>query len=196
MPSKPKPAIDWRHLPSHYARYRRLNKIFWALRFQPKQEDRRNLTVTLDGAWITDLPSFWLSLGEAINGRHGYFGSNLAALDDCLCGGFGALPPLTIHLTHYNKVREALDCRAWIRYHAETGRDHLECDCTAEDLDLLGFLGYFGNGSETEIARWRSIYTAALNGQPFECNGYQAFFDVVLEVFIDRGVVFLPADGT
>jgi len=195
MPSKPKPAIDWRLLPSHYARKRRLDKVFRAQRFRPKPEDRRNLTVTLDGAWITDVPSFWLSLGEAINGPYGYFGWNLAALNDCLRGRFGALPPLTIHLTHYEKVREALDCRAWIRYHAEKVRDYLDDEYTAHELEYdTGVYGYFGGGSDTDVAVWRTIYTAALNGQPFDCNGYPSFFDGLLEVFADHGVAFLSAN--
>jgi RNAse (barnase) inhibitor barstar len=165
--------------------------------FLTKQEDRRNLIVTLDGARITDVPSFWLSLGEAINGRHGYYGCNLDALDDCLCGGFGALPPLTIHLTHYEKVREALDCRAWIRFHAEGVREFLDDldKYTADELDCIGILSRFGDGSEAEIARWRSIYTAALNDQPFECNGYWHYFDSLLEVFNRHCVTLLPADS-
>ena len=164
--------------------------------FRRREEDRRNLTVTLDGTWITDIPSFWLSLGEAINGRHGYFGGCIAALDDCLYGGFGVRPPLTIYLTHYEKVREALDCRAYIRNDAESVRDYLEDldEYTAEELDCLGILGRFGDGSEADMARWRSIYTAALNDQPFECGGHdRPFFDDLLEVFARHGVTFLPA---
>ncbi|MEU7913245.1 barstar family protein [Microbispora bryophytorum] len=44
-------------------------------------------TYDLDGSHITDKAGFHLAIGEAINGPGGYFGCNLDALDDCLCGG-------------------------------------------------------------------------------------------------------------
>jgi RNAse (barnase) inhibitor barstar len=43
----------------------------------------------IDGKNITDKPSFYLALGEAVNGPAGYFGGCLNSLDDCLSGGFG-----------------------------------------------------------------------------------------------------------
>ena len=178
---------------SYRARYKRLNKVFrkWFSRHH-NQEAVRGRTIHLDGSWITDVPSFYLSIGEAVNGRDGYFGTSLDALDDCLCGSFGVLPPLTIHLSHYNRVRAALDCRSWIRFRAEAVRDILECVYTHEELELLGYDGYFGDCSETDMAKWKSIYTAALNCQPFECNGHRVFFDVLLEVLTHRGAILLP----
>ncbi|MFG1827795.1 barstar family protein [Microbispora bryophytorum] len=53
-------------------------------------------TYDLDGSHITDKAGFYLAIGEAINGPGGYFGCNLDALDDCLCGGFGARTPFTL----------------------------------------------------------------------------------------------------
>jgi RNAse (barnase) inhibitor barstar len=50
----------------------------------------------LDGAHITDRPSFYCALGEAVNGPGGYFGADLDALADCLRGGFGATTPFTL----------------------------------------------------------------------------------------------------
>ncbi|MEV5493765.1 barstar family protein [Nonomuraea fuscirosea] len=44
----------------------------------------------LDGTHVTDETSFYLAIGEAINGPGGYFGWNLDALDDCMYGRFGA----------------------------------------------------------------------------------------------------------
>nr|WP_240529816.1 barstar family protein [Streptomyces mangrovisoli] len=52
--------------------------------------------VTLDGRHIVDEDSFYCAIGEAVNGPGGYFGWNLAALDDCLCGGFGTAGPFTL----------------------------------------------------------------------------------------------------
>ncbi|MFD4873419.1 barstar family protein [Streptomyces sp. NPDC058420] len=53
-------------------------------------------TYHLDGSHITDPPGFFCALGEAVNGPAGYFGWGLDALDDCLCGSWGAAPPLTL----------------------------------------------------------------------------------------------------
>jgi RNAse (barnase) inhibitor barstar len=47
----------------------------------------------LDGRQVTDEPSLYLALGEAVNGPGGYFGGNLGALDDCLRGSFGYTAP-------------------------------------------------------------------------------------------------------
>ncbi|MGV9453094.1 barstar family protein [Streptomyces sp. NPDC003635] len=52
---------------------------------------------TLDGRHIVDRDTFYCAIGEAINGPGGYFGWNLDALDDCLCGGWGATTPFTLH---------------------------------------------------------------------------------------------------
>ncbi|MFF3613070.1 barstar family protein [Streptomyces sp. NPDC002580] len=51
---------------------------------------------TLDGANISDVASFYCAIGEAMNGPGGYYGSNLAALDDCLFGGFGPAAPFRL----------------------------------------------------------------------------------------------------
>ncbi|WP_430779784.1 barstar family protein [Actinoplanes sp. G11-F43] len=60
-------------------------------------EDRpAGATYHLDGRQVTDLDGFYCAIGEAVNGPGGYFGWNLDALDDCLCGGFGASTPFTL----------------------------------------------------------------------------------------------------
>ena len=43
----------------------------------------------IDGRQVGNLEDFWRVMGEAVNGPGGYFGSNLDAFNDCLCGGFG-----------------------------------------------------------------------------------------------------------
>ncbi|GGM58472.1 hypothetical protein GCM10012275_32120 [Longimycelium tulufanense] len=46
--------------------------------------------IVLNGEHIVDLDSFYLAIGEAVNGPGGYFGWNLDSLTDCLHGGWGA----------------------------------------------------------------------------------------------------------
>ena len=172
------------HSLSHHGRYRRLQKVrrVWC-RYSHSRvlEDRTGITIHLDGTWITDIPSFYLSLGEAIHGPNGYFGACLDALDDCLCGRFGILPPLTIRLSHFDDVRKALDGRAWCRFHAEV------FDAT-ESEELLVQNGFLGDGSEADIAYWTALYEAALAGEPFEADDIRPYFDVLREILASRGV--------
>ncbi|TWJ07765.1 hypothetical protein LX16_4927 [Stackebrandtia albiflava] len=46
--------------------------------------------VSIDGASISESTSFFLALGEAVNGPRGYFGGCLMALRECCHGGHGA----------------------------------------------------------------------------------------------------------
>lgn len=62
----------------------------------------------LDGRHITDAPSLYLALGEAVNGPGGYFGGCLAAVDDCLDGTFGYTGPATLLWQHAATAREHL----------------------------------------------------------------------------------------
>ncbi|WP_030688476.1 barstar family protein [Streptomyces sp. NRRL B-1347] len=48
------------------------------------------------------------AIGEVINEPGGYFGRNLDALDDCLCGGWGATAPFTLHWDSSAEARERL----------------------------------------------------------------------------------------
>lgn len=45
---------------------------------------------------VTDRPSLFLALGEAVNGPGGYFGGCVDALADCLRGHFGYTAPATL----------------------------------------------------------------------------------------------------
>ncbi|AJE50448.1 MULTISPECIES: barstar family protein [Paenibacillus] len=65
--------------------------------FQSSRLDKRGEVYTLDGKHIFDFTTFFIALGEAINGPGGYFGFSLDSISDCLCGGFGAVGPFTIH---------------------------------------------------------------------------------------------------
>ncbi|MET9160061.1 barstar family protein [Streptomyces parvulus] len=76
-----------------------LSVALWSRRYQRRErpEDTAPGQVfTLDGRQVVDAAGFYCALGEAINGPGGYFGWNLAAVDDCLRGGFGAAAPFTL----------------------------------------------------------------------------------------------------
>lgn len=50
----------------------------------------------LEGHHVNDLASFYCAIGEAMIGPGGYYGSNLASLDDCLFGGHGPTAPFRL----------------------------------------------------------------------------------------------------
>ncbi|MEU2393762.1 barstar family protein [Streptomyces sp. NPDC007369] len=62
----------------------------------------------LDGRLITDEPSLYLALGEAVNGPGGYFGGCVDALVDCLRGKFGYTAPATLLWRDAATAREHL----------------------------------------------------------------------------------------
>lgn len=70
--------------------------------FNITSKDERNGTYILDATYVTDSTSFFCAIGEAINGPGAYFGLDFMTLRDCLCGGFGAVPPFTIHVQNTN----------------------------------------------------------------------------------------------
>ncbi|WP_420872016.1 barstar family protein [Cohnella rhizosphaerae] len=73
------------------------------------QLDKQNGIYTLDATFIKDSSSFFCALGEAINGPGGYFGFDLLSLEDCLCGGFGVMPPFTLNILNAEHFLEADD---------------------------------------------------------------------------------------
>lgn len=46
---------------------------------------------------------FLIAIGEAINGPFGYYGAGLDDFDDCLCGGFGLIPPFILEWRNFDK---------------------------------------------------------------------------------------------
>ncbi len=94
--------------------------------------DRCGIIVNLAGEQIDDIPSFYLALGEAVNGVGGYFGACLDSLDDCLCGGFGIRPPFTVRIRNSELARRAIDHNqeAWRKLYLEgcTIVDDIEYD--------------------------------------------------------------------
>jgi len=191
MATRPKTPPDWYSL-SHHDRYRRLDTVrrLWCRRRPSREiEDDSGRTIHLEGSRITDVPSFYLALGEAINGPHGYFGGDLDALDDCLCGSFGTLPPLTIYLSHFDAVRNALDGRVWCRWRAESFQEAVDNE---EPTEQLIEWGYFDDGSEADIARWTATFEAAFAGEPFDADDFGSYFEGIIEVFERRGVALVP----
>ncbi|UGQ10931.1 barstar family protein [Yinghuangia sp. ASG 101] len=75
-----------------------LSVALWSREYQRqgKPDAPAGQVFTLDGRQIVDRDTFYCAIGEAINGPGGYFGWNLDALDDCLCGGWGATTPFTL----------------------------------------------------------------------------------------------------
>jgi len=68
------------------------------LKRSPNQQVEKHGVYTFDATYVKDSTSFFCALGEAINGPGGYFGYDLLSLEDCLCGGFGVVPPITLNL--------------------------------------------------------------------------------------------------
>lgn len=181
------------HSYSHHDRFRKLQIVRRrGCRYrQDGAGDVPNRIVYLDGAWINDIPSFHLALGEAVNGPNSYFGGELYALRDCLNGGFGVLSPLTIRLSHFDDVRKALNGRAWCRFRAEHFQEAVANDESDEQLTDWGLLG---DGSPADIDRWTAIYKAALAGKPFDSTGFGSYFDAILETLESGKSVLIPAD--
>ncbi|MGW4807492.1 barstar family protein [Kitasatospora sp. NPDC004272] len=51
----------------------------------------------LAGAGLRDGPGLHCAIGEALLGPGGYYGREWNGLRDCLGGGFGLVPPFTLH---------------------------------------------------------------------------------------------------
>ena len=80
----------------------------------------------IDANFILDVPSFYLSLGESINGHMGYFGGNLDALNDCLGGGFGIETPICVNVINGNKWKQSLDKLAWLKMKLESNLSFID----------------------------------------------------------------------
>ncbi|KOV18918.1 Barstar domain containing protein [Streptomyces sp. XY413] len=87
-----------------------LSVAMWSREYQRqgKPDAPAGQVFALDGRHMVDEDSFYCAIGEAINGPGGYFGWNLDALDDCLCGGWGAAAPFTLHWDSSAEARQRL----------------------------------------------------------------------------------------
>lgn len=120
----------------------RKHHCLWKIDIEDKSA---NMVYELDGNHVTDYSSFFIALGEAINGPCGYFGGGFDALADCLCGGFGAKSPFTLIWKASNVARIALDKNARIkdnlasREYALRNRDYEEDELPsiAENMERI-----------------------------------------------------------
>ena len=104
-------------------------------RLGPEPDQPAGATYHLDGRYVTDIEGFYCAIGEAVNGPGGFFGWNLASLDDCLCcGGGGALSPFRL-VWHDSDVA---------RTHLVSGYDRRECWPAVTLEDLLQLLAQYG----------------------------------------------------
>ncbi|MFG2479908.1 barstar family protein [Streptomyces fagopyri] len=87
-----------------------LSVALWSGEYQRhgKPDAPAGQVFALDGRHIVDEDSFYCAIGESVNGPGGYFGWNLAALDDCLRGGWGATTPFTLHWDFSAEARTRL----------------------------------------------------------------------------------------
>lgn len=72
------------------------------------RRDRSGGVYHLDGRFVTDKPGLYCAMGEALVGPGGYFGWGWDAFADCLCGGFGLIPPFTLIWHDADVARHAL----------------------------------------------------------------------------------------
>ena len=130
------------------------------------------------------------------NGPGGYFGGDLDALDDCLCGGFGLRLPITIRIGNSTAARHTLDDWAEFRFHAE-GLRRARAEGMADD-ELVD-LGYFGDGSPDDVAFWNSVWVALIDSNQSNTEqklrelglpaiNRRAYFDALCEVLEARRV--------
>ncbi|MEV6033394.1 barstar family protein [Nonomuraea sp. NPDC052116] len=135
--------------PNLWARYDRLLRREWlgvaaGHRPQGLPDKPADTTYHLDGRLVTDIDAFYCTIGEAINGPGGYFGSNLDGLHDCLFGGWGAARPFRL-VWHHSDVA---------RRHLVPGYDRPTHDprCWRPNVELDDLLEIFSDrGVEVEL---------------------------------------------
>jgi hypothetical protein len=71
--------------------------------------DRIGGVYHLDSTQIRDVTSLHCALGEAIAGPGGYYGREWNGFKDCLCGGFGVVPPFTLVWQGFAAAARAFD---------------------------------------------------------------------------------------
>ncbi|WP_353149408.1 barstar family protein [Chryseobacterium sp.] len=80
--------------------------LVYALHSSNFNTEKENIKILIDGNNFHNLDSFFCTLGEEINGPGGYFGRNLAAMDDCLYGNFGVQSISELIWTNHQKSKK------------------------------------------------------------------------------------------
>lgn len=78
-----------------------------AWRVAAARPDRSGGEYHLDGRFVTDIPGIHCAVAEALLGPGAYFGREWNAFSDCLCGGFGVVPPFTLDWHDSEVARQA-----------------------------------------------------------------------------------------
>ncbi len=121
------------------------------------------MSFSLDGSYITDIPSFYLSIGEAINGIGGYFGACLDSLSDCLLGGFGVEDQIEILIVNAGNLEENLNFSAWVRFKLEQKLSLFqEYQPSMEELKEWEIGEVMPHGSKTYIEHLYEIFGGLL----------------------------------
>ncbi|MEV5509470.1 barstar family protein [Streptomyces orinoci] len=86
--------------PNQWAPYGEQGRNEWleltATGLSGRRPDRSGGVHHLDGRFVTDVPGLHCAMAEALLGPGKYFGREWNAFRDCLCGGFGVVPPFTL----------------------------------------------------------------------------------------------------
>ncbi|MET9700923.1 barstar family protein [Streptomyces sp. NPDC006529] len=100
--------------PNQWAPYDSHGRAAWldlttrAWRVPPPRPDRSGGEHHLDGRFVTDVTGLHCAIAEALLGPGRYFGREWDAFKDCLCGGFGVVPPFTLTWHDSGIARRAL----------------------------------------------------------------------------------------
>jgi hypothetical protein len=145
----------------------------WCRRPRSKRPviDRTSITVILDGSRVLDIPTFHIALGEAVNGPGGYYGGDLGALDDCLRGRFGLIPPFVLEIIGLEHVRETIESteKVWRQWqHFCWKRDYPE-----DFEENEAFVAAIMRGEIEDIEDKYANYS---------------YFEMILRILTERGV--------
>ncbi|XMA35909.1 barstar family protein [Streptomyces albogriseolus] len=100
--------------PNQWAAYDTRSRAAWldltprAWRTSAPRPDRSGGVHRLNGRFVTDVPGLHCALAEALLGPGRYFGREWNAFTDCLCGGFGVVPPFTLRRHDSEVARRSL----------------------------------------------------------------------------------------
>ncbi|MFT5357352.1 MAG: hypothetical protein ACI9KE_004586 [Polyangiales bacterium] len=157
---------EWRGLSEEekWAWLQSVRDHYFASATDSRSSNSSGRTFNIDGECIEDVPSFFCVMGEAVNGPGGYFGANLMAMNDALCGGFGLDAPSTIRWSHSEKSKLVLDSVALARNLKRDAKRERKRHARRElkrkppDPDYAAYLAYNGELLERAEAGTRTMF--------------------------------------